>query len=56
MILIFRCSHKSDFFKVVQYINPVSIEGGGGGDTPCDAKFCEKCPCSHNNSIYEVSE
>ena len=29
--------------------NPNSI-GGGGQDRPCDTKFCEKCPCSHNNS------
>ena len=32
-------------------INPNSIRRGGGWhDRPNGAKFCEKCPCSHNNN------
>ena len=35
---------------IIICLNPNSIGGGGGGlFWPCDAKFSEKCPCSHNN-------
>ena len=36
-------------------INPNSISGGGA-NTPCDAKFCEKCPCSHNNNTALIKQ
>ena len=30
--------------------------GGGGGIGPCDAKFREKCPCSHNNTTALIKQ
>ena len=42
---------KQTAFKYLR-VNPNSIGGGGGGGkTPCDAKFSEKYPCSHNNIL-----
>ena len=29
---------------------------GGGQDRPCDAKFCEKCPYSHNNNTAAIKQ
>ena len=36
------------FAKDVPSFNPDNI--GGGAKRPCDAKFSENCPCSHNNN------
>ena len=33
-------------------INPNS-NGGGEQDTPCDAKFCEKCPNNNNTALIQ---
>ena len=30
--------------------NCIVLGRGGGQDRPCDAKFSEKCPCSHINN------
>ena len=29
---------------------------GGEQNTSCDAKFCEKCPCSHNNNTALIKK
>ena len=34
------------------HVNPKSIREGQV--EPCDAKFSEKCPCSHNNKETKV--
>ena len=34
---------------ILPVINPNCI--GGGAVEPFDAKFSEKCPCSHNDSL-----
>ena len=37
-------------YNLTLMLNPNSIRCGGGQNTPCDAKFSEKCPCSHNRN------
>ena len=34
------------------HLNPNSI-GGRGQDKPCEAKFCEKRPYTHNNTLIK---
>ena len=45
------------FFPDTIIINTNIITGvGGGQDRPCDAKFIEKYPCSHNNNIALIKQ
>ena len=37
-----------------EQVNPNSI--GGGQNTPCDATFSEKCPCSHDNKTALIKQ
>ena len=32
------------------------VLGGGRQNMPCDAKFSEECPCSHNNNTALVKQ
>ena len=49
----FQWNNDISFFQFCHqfyvWLTLIVLDGGGGGqNTPCDAKFSEKCSCSHN--------
>ena len=43
--------------KIQNFLNTKSIgDVGGGGNTPWDAKFIEKCPCSYSNNTAFIKQ
>ena len=41
---------------MIQWSNIINPNSIGGGDTPCDAKFSEKCPCSQNKNTAFIKQ